>query len=62
MNVLLELEADGGDDIRIQVLKLSEETPRVPEQVVFAVLVVTDVVSISCEKVTEMLSMIETPR
>ena len=32
-----------------------------PEQVVFDVLVVTDVLSIDSEKVTEMLSLIETP-
>ena len=33
----------------------------VPEQVVFEVFVVTEVLSIASEKVTEMLSLLETP-
>ena len=52
VKVLLELEAEGDEDIWTQELKLSEDTCRVPEQVVFAV-VVREVVSIVSEKVTE---------
>ena len=60
-NVLSEFDADGDDDdIWIQVLKLSDETCRVPEQDVFDVLVVMEVVSISSEKVTVMLVKLET--
>ena len=44
-----------------QVLKLSEDTLKVPEQVVFSVLVVTEVLSIASENVTVMLSLTETP-
>jgi hypothetical protein len=40
---------------------LSEDNANDPEQVVFEVLVVTEVVSNASEKVTEMLSVIETP-
>jgi len=54
------LETEGDEDIRIQLLKLSEDTCRVPEQVVFEVLVVTEVVSIVLEKVTEILLLTET--
>jgi len=53
VKVLLELETVGAADIRTQELKLSEETCRVPEQEVFAVLVVVEVLSIASEKVTE---------
>ena len=53
MNVLFELETDGDEDIWTQELKLSEDTWKEPEQVVFEVLVVTEVVSIASEKVTE---------
>jgi len=53
VKVLLELEAEGEEDIWTQELKLSEDTRRVPEQVVFAVVVVRVVVSIVSEKVTE---------
>ncbi|SVB64843.1 uncharacterized protein METZ01_LOCUS217697 [marine metagenome] len=42
-----------------QVLKLSEENCSEPEQVVSDVLVVTEVVSIDSEKVTEMVSVTE---
>ena len=55
VNVLFELEIEGEEDIWTQLLKLSEETKRVPEHVVFEVLVVTDVVSIDSDKVTEFL-------
>ena len=41
VNVLFELELDGDEDILIQVLKLSEDTLKVPEQYVSDVLVVT---------------------
>ena len=44
----------------MQLLKLSEDTCNDPEQVVFEVLVVTEVLSIDSEKVIEMLSLIET--
>ena len=54
VNVLLELDADGDEDIRTQLLKLSEETWSVPEQEVFDELVVIDVVSITLEKVSAM--------
>ena len=60
VNVLSELETDGDEDIFTQVLKLSDDNSSDPEQVVFEVLVVTEVVSIASEKVTEMLSLIET--
>ena len=52
MNVLFELETDGDADICTHVLKLSEETCREPEHVVFEVLVVIVVVSIAALKVT----------
>jgi len=60
VKVLLELEADGDEDIWTQELKLSEDTRRVPEQEVLSVLVVTEVLSIVSEKVTEMLSLTDT--
>ena len=53
VNVLSELETDGDEDIFTQVLKLSEETCRVPVQDVPDEFVVTEVVSIDSEKVTE---------
>ena len=40
---------------------MSEDNLNEPEQDVFEVFVVTEVVSIASEKVTEMLSVIETP-
>ena len=52
LNVLLEFETLGEEDIWTQVLKLSEETCREPEHVVFEVLVVIVVVSIASLKVT----------
>ena len=58
-NVLFEFDADGVDAIWIQVLKLSDETCRVPEQDVFDVLVVMVLVSISSEKVTAMIELME---
>ena len=58
---MYELETDGDEDIFTQVLKLSDDNCNDPEQVVFEVLVVTEVVSIASEKVTKMLSLIETP-
>ena len=54
VNVWFELETDGDEDIRTQELKLSEDTCNVPEQEVYEVLVVTEVVSMDSEKVTEM--------
>ena len=41
VNVLSELELLGDEDILTQVLKLSEDTLKVPEQYVSEVLVVT---------------------
>ena len=58
-NVLFEFDADGVDAIWIQVLKLSDETCRVPEQDVFDVLVVMVLVSISSEKVTAMVALMK---
>ena len=40
---------------------MSDDNANDPEQVVFDVFVVTEVLSIASEKVTEMLSVIETP-
>jgi hypothetical protein len=39
---------------------LSEDTPKVPEQEALSVLVVTEVLSIASENITEMLSLIDT--
>ena len=61
VNVLSELELEGDEDICIQELKLLEDNANEPEQDVFDVLVVIEVLSIASEKVTEMLSLIETP-
>ena len=60
VNVLLELDTDGDEFIWIQVLKLSEDTWKVPEQEVSEVFVVTEVVSIASEKVTEIVELTET--
>jgi hypothetical protein len=60
VNVLLELDTVGEEDIRTQVLKLSEETCRVPVQDVPDEFVVTEVVSIDSEKVTEIENETET--
>ena len=54
VNVLYELDTVGEEDICTQVLKVSEETWTVPEQLVSEVLVVTDVLSIILENVSEM--------
>ena len=54
MKVRLEFDAVGVEDIRMQVLKSSEETRNDPEQEVSPVLVVIEVASIDSEKVTEM--------
>ena len=61
MNVLKELELEGDELICIQLLKLLEDNWNDPEQVVFDMLVVTEVVFIASEKVTEIFSVIETP-
>ena len=50
----MSLEAIGEEDICTQVLKLSEDTRKVPVQEVSEVLVVIDVLSTISEKVTEM--------
>jgi len=56
----VELAGDE-EDILTQLLKLSEDNLKVPEQEVLSELVVTEVLSIASEKVTEMLLLIETP-
>ena len=60
VNVLSELDTVGEEDICTQVLKLSEDTWKVPEQEVSEVFVVTEVVSIASEKVTEIDEETET--
>ena len=60
VNVLLELETEGDEDIWTQPLKLSEDNWIDPEQEVLEVLVVTEVVSIAPEKVTAMVVLTET--
>ena len=61
VNVLFELDLDGEEAIWTQLLKLSEDILKVPEHVVFEVLIVTVDVSIASENVTEMLLLIDTP-
>ena len=56
----MSLEAIGEEDICTQVLKLSEDTRKVPVQEVSEVLVVIDVLSIISEKVTEMDELTDT--
>ena len=46
------LEAEGAEDILIQVVKLSEDSLKLPEQVVLSVLVVTVLVDIVSLNVT----------
>ena len=54
VNVLSELELEGDEDICTQLLKELEDNCTEPEHVVFEVLVVTEVLSIISENVTEM--------
>ena len=61
VNAMLELELEGDELIWIQLLKSLEDNWNDPEQVVFDVLVVTEVVFIASEKETEIFSVIETP-
>ena len=60
VKIVLEFDVDGEEDICTQVLKLSEETCREPEHVVFEVLVVTVDVPIASEKVTAMVEFTAT--
>ena len=60
VNVLYEFETDGEEDILTQVLKLSDENWIFPEQDVSLLLVVTEVVSMVSENVTEIEDEIET--
>ena len=60
VKVLSELELVGEEDIWIQVVKPSDETWNVPKHEVSKVLVVTELVSIVSEKVTETVDVIET--
>jgi len=60
VKVLSELELVGEEDIIIQVVKLSDETWNVPKHEVSKVLVVTELLSIVSEKVTETFDVIET--
>jgi hypothetical protein len=58
---MLSVELAGDEeDILTQLLKLSEDNLKVPEQEVLSELVVTEVLSIASEKVTVMLSVIAT--
>ena len=52
-NVLFEFEAEGTAVIKTQVLKLSEETSKVPERQLFTELTVIEDGTIASEKVTE---------
>ena len=60
VKVLSELELVGEEDICTQEVKPSDETWNVPKQEVSKVLVVTELVSIVSEKVTETFDVIET--
>ena len=60
VNVFSELETDGDEDIWTQELKLFEEIWRVPEQEVPDEFVVTVVVFMVSEKVTEIDVLSET--
>ena len=60
VNVMYELELEGDEDIWIQLLKLSDETWNVPKHEMSKVLVVTELVSIVSEKVTETFDVILT--
>ena len=55
VNVLSLLEAEGSADIFMQVVKLSEERRKLPEQVVLSVLVVIVLVDIDLLNVTATL-------
>ena len=55
VNVLSLLEAEGAADIFIQLVKLSEERRKLPEQVVLSVLVVIVLVDIDLLNVTATL-------
>ena len=55
VNVLSLLEAEGAADIFMQVVKLSEERRKLPEQVVLSVLVVIVLVDIDLLNVTATL-------
>ena len=52
VNVLSLLETEGAEDILIQVVKLSEDSLKLPEQVVLSVFVVIVLVSIDSLNVT----------
>ena len=52
VNVLSLLEAEGAEDILIQVVKLSEDSLKLPEQVVLSVLVVIELGDIDSLNVT----------
>ena len=52
VNVLSLLETEGAEDILIQVVKLSEDSLKLPEQVVLSVLVVIVLVDIDSLNVT----------
>ena len=60
VKVLSELELVGEEDIWTQVVKPSDETWNVPKQEVSRVLVVTELLSIVSEKVTETFDVILT--
>ena len=60
VNVLSEFDSVGWDVIKTHVLKLSEETSKVPERQLLAELTEIVLVSIEFEKVTEMSTLAET--
>ena len=62
VKVLFELDLVGEEYIWIQVLKPSDETWNVPKQEVSKVFVVTELLSIVSEKVTETFDLIEIER
>ena len=55
MNVLSLFETEGAEDIFMQVVKLSEESRKLPEQLVLSVLVVIVLVDIDLLNVTATL-------
>ena len=60
VNVLLEFETSGSEFISIHVLNESPDSWIVPEHAVPLVFVVTEVVSIDFEKLTEIFELTET--
>ena len=57
LKLTFELEEVGDDDICTQLLKLSDDSCKEPEQVVFEVFVVMVLLSIASEKVTAIVEV-----